>query len=455
MKKLLFGALLGLVCSFGYASGSSPAVRPFTAYRSRLTPDAWRFAKSDAEAMALASREFGQPLIPLASVAGPTNGGVVYGNGTHLAQSAAPTTGYLLQGNSSGAPNWAALGSLIAAGSGISVTGTTSLTLAAAFQSLTAGTGLSITSTTGNPTISIANTLVTPGSYTNASVTVNQQGQLTAASSGPAPVTSVIGGTGVTVTGATTPTVSIGQSVATSATPSFSDETLNPTWSQNGLTINYPSAVGGASGLIVVDNNGNTMFAPFWGTNGKLTIDGYALRGASSNQATMQLGTAPSSYASSGSVFSNYLTVDNGSGSSSVCGNLGYYASQTHNSSAYGTDAVVELVANGSTLLTNRLWIRNNGDIETNGNEVAVPTSSSSGFLYIPTCAGVPTGTPTSRAGEAPLIYDSTDNALYIWNGSGWAGLPFTGVSATITFLKSAGVNGTMTFTNGVLTAHT
>jgi hypothetical protein len=63
--------------------------------------------------------------------------------------------------------------------------------------------------------------------------------------------------------------------------------------------------------------------------------------------------------------------------------------------------------------------------IDANKNTVhssaALATTATNGFMYVPTCAGVPTGTPTTYTGTVPIVFDTTDNKLYVYNGS-WKG---------------------------------
>jgi hypothetical protein len=50
----------------------------------------------------------------------------------------------------------------------------------------------------------------------------------------------------------------------------------------------------------------------------------------------------------------------------------------------------------------------------------AIATNTTDGFTYIATCAGTPTGTPTTLSGSAPLIVDTTNNKLYFYSGGSW-----------------------------------
>lgn len=66
------------------------------------------------------------------------------------------------------------------------------------------------------------------------------------------------------------------------------------------------------------------------------------------------------------------------------------------------------VTANGSTIL---------------GALAALATTATDGFAYIPSCAGVPTGVPTTQTGKVPMVIDSTNNKAYIYSGGAWVAL--------------------------------
>lgn len=68
-----------------------------------------------------------------------------------------------------------------------------------------------------------------------------------------------------------------------------------------------------------------------------------------------------------------------------------------------GTVVAAEFTASGSLVI---------------GAPNAFATTATTGFPFIPSCAGPPTGTPEAVTGKVPLIYDTTNNRLYAYNGA-------------------------------------
>jgi len=59
-------------------------------------------------------------------------------------------------------------------------------------------------------------------------------------------------------------------------------------------------------------------------------------------------------------------------------------------------------------------------------------TTATDKFLYIPSCAGTPTGVPTTWAGTIPIVVDSTNLKPYWFVGGTWKKLQVGGVDAVL-----------------------
>jgi hypothetical protein len=157
--------------------------------------------------------------------------------------------------------------------------------------------------------------------------------------------------------------------------------------------------------------------------------------------------TAPSGTAGNAISFSQVMTLD-ANGNLSVAATSSVYAAANRGNITVGgsassllflgtgattgayishtqSSAVTEIWngASGPMLFgtnnTERARITSTGNVVAGGS-VALATTATDGFLYVPTCAGQPTGTPTAITGMAPIVVDTTNNKLYFYSTGAW-----------------------------------
>lgn len=145
---------------------------------------------------------------------------------------------------------------------------------------------------------------------------------------------------------------------------------------------------------------------------------------AHSNAASISLlrtqGTEAAPSATTASTLGSVRGVGYDGSSYAVGASYNILASQNWSAGAKGSYLVFSTVPNGTTVAQDSGFISPSGSWASGTGSLA--TTATSGFLYIPTCAGVPTGVPESITGRIPLVADTSGGKIYAYLG-GWTAL--------------------------------
>jgi cytoskeletal protein CcmA (bactofilin family) len=66
------------------------------------------------------------------------------------------------------------------------------------------------------------------------------------------------------------------------------------------------------------------------------------------------------------------------------------------------------------------LNVYSNRSVIINAGGFGLTTGATDGFLYIPSCSGVPTGTPGTAGYSLPIVIDRANHRLYFYSGGSW-----------------------------------
>jgi Chaperone of endosialidase len=212
-----------------------------------------------------------------------------------------------------------------------------------------------------------------------------------------------------------------------------------PTSAFNGQFL--PLTGGALSGALTVGLNSASAAAPLTSTlYGSGSIFGIQASGGTSAAPTA-IGTSWN-YATLG--FNGYNGSAFATGAAIVAGSQGGWSATNNGAELLFFNAPV----NGTGYWSDRTFgITQDGTVYVNGNG-PLALSATGGFFAIPNMAGAPTGTPNytsglkAISGTTPLVYDTTDNLLYAYNGA-WRASATLGQAASFSNVTVNGAAGT------------
>jgi hypothetical protein len=172
-----------------------------------------------------------------------------------------------------------------------------------------------------------------------------------------------------------------------------------------------------AAGVAVTGSTipANGMYLPAANTLGISTNNLNAVRVESNGNVGISEGNAPTQVLSLYRGGSTQVVVSTGNANTGLNGTL-FGVDTAGNAIISQTQAALTMTFSNAGL--NRVVITAAGNVSVGAGGVA--TSATDGFLYVPTCAGTPTGTPSTVTGFAPIVVDTTNNKLYFYSGGQW-----------------------------------